>query len=123
MIVSFDVDTSQWTDELARLRNPVTVIAEFENVLANMFEDMQHVTHVVTGSLRGSGRPSSSFDTGDGYWTGQITAGGSSPGFPHDPVDYANIERGRGGDHDFFRDLPEMSEGIFLAMVDHLAGR
>ncbi len=60
-------------------------------------------THVITGSLQNSGRAESRVD--QGQWIGEISFGGLSDGFPHNPVRYAVYEQDRGGDHDFLRNL------------------
>lgn len=119
--VVFDSDISQWTGELARLKDITRPAADMEVALHNMFVDMQDRTHVVTGSLRGSGKTES--DIIDGIWVGRVGEGGSSPGFPHDPVDYAETERARGGAHDFLADLPQLADQILVIMQAHLAGR
>lgn len=114
-------DMRDWMSRLVRLGMTPTLTLALENTLHNMFLDTQHVVHVVTGSLKGSGQPSSDFEE-PGYWRGEITYGGSSPGFPHNPVTYAGIERGRGGEHDFFRDLPPMADQIEAIIHAHLQG-
>lgn len=92
-------------DAVETVHGPIgfKVVGAMETVLHAAFEDTQAITHVITASLKGSGKTESDFD-GDN-WTGSITYGGSSPGFKNDPVTYAIYEMARGGDHDFFRNL------------------
>lgn len=88
-------------------------VGRLEATLHRAFEDTQERVHVVTGSLRGSGKTSSEFD-GAG-WAGVIEYGGSSSGFVNDPVEYAQYEMARGGDHDFFAGLPLYEEQLLEA--------
>jgi hypothetical protein len=87
---------------------PHRVVKDLELMLASAFEVTQAATHVITGSLKASGKTESDFD-GD-EWTGAITYGGAlwstpAPGPAKDPVVYAIYEMARGGDHDFFGPL------------------
>lgn len=74
------------------------------------------MVHVITGSLRASGRTSS--DVTGGVWYGEITYGGPSSGYPNDPVDYADYERARGGEHDFLRNR-HMAQSRFQEAIVH----
>lgn len=79
-----------------------------EELLKAAFEETQARTHVITGSLKASGKTETDF--GDDIWTGYIIYGGAlwktaTPGPPHDPVDYAIYEMARGGEHDFYSGL------------------
>lgn len=57
--------------ELDRLaRGPFTVVSQFEAVLMSSFTATQERVHVMTGQLKASGHPSSSF-TGD-VWEGVL---------------------------------------------------
>lgn len=81
---------------------------ELEALLRSAFLVTQEKVHVITESLKASGKTETDFD-GD-TWTGTIIYGGSlwrvpSPGPPNDPVRYAIYEIARGGDHDFFAGL------------------
>lgn len=91
------------------------VIRGLERTLRNAFLDTQAKVHVITSSLKGSGRSSSEF-VAPTHWEGHITYGGPSPGFPNDPVVYAIYEMARGGEHDFFRDLP-MYDPLFVQAI------
>lgn len=90
--------------EVAQPPTHKTVFA-LETVLKTAFLDTQEKVHVITASLKMSGKTSSDF-TADDEWTGEITYGGVSAGV-NNPVDYALYEMERGGEHDFFRDLPK----------------
>lgn len=99
-------------------------IGALDKVLKLAFDDTQAKVHapgnpgsptyVPTGSLKNSGNVESDFD--GKVWAGTITYGGSSSGFPNDPVEYAIYEAARGGEHDFFRDLPEFEDAFVHAM-------
>jgi hypothetical protein len=118
--VRFTADMRQWDEELTRLGTPLTAIARLEEILHQGFEETQRIVHVITGSLRGSGKTQTEFTAS--IWTGEIIYGGDAPGFPFDPVEYAEHERGRGGDHDFYRNLDEMQSGMMLVVTHHLEG-
>lgn len=71
-------------------------------VLLDLLAESKARTHVITGSLKNSGRAETKQDSHE--WEGKIIFGGPSPGFPNDPVRYAGYERARGGEHDFLKD-------------------
>jgi hypothetical protein len=111
---SMEADFSEWHRELDRLRSPsVQTIAQLEIMLNNLFGLTQTDVHVITGSLRGSGKTETSYQ--GGVWEGKIGYGGGSPGYPKDPVEYANYEQARGPDHDFFKSMP-----IAMALLDDI---
>lgn len=115
------VNVDAWLGELERVAAPhFRTVTELEHVLSAMFNQTQQDVHVITGSLRGSGRPSSEFD-GE-VWSGTISYGGPSPGFPNDPVEYAQYEWGRGGDHDYLRNLPGYYDQIENVIHHHFNG-
>lgn len=94
------------------------VTSGLETVHRAVFVDTQARTHIITGSLKASGKSETDFD-GE-TWTGKITYGGvlwkpAAPGPPNDPVDYAIYEMDRGGSHDFFGGIPS-----FAAQIDHI---
>lgn len=104
-------------NELDRLQHPdFEAIAELEQVLSEVFTLTQAEVHVITGSLRGSGSTSSGFD--GQTWTGGVSYGGPSPGFPFDPVEYAFYEWRRGGTHDFFGHVHQIDDRFSEAIVD-----
>lgn len=98
-----------WIANLEEAAGPhYKTTVQLEALLRAAFLNTQARTHIITGSLKASGKTDSDFD-GD-VWTGTITYGGAlwktpAPGPPNDPVDYAIYEMARGGDHDFFGDL------------------
>lgn len=92
----------------------------FEVVLEDQFRATQAAVHVITRSLKGSGR--SEFKMDNNSWEGEITYGGPSPGFIHNPVDYAEYERERDGNHDFLAPVHGLSEGYIKAMNEFLRG-
>lgn len=100
---------SEWIARLDEAAGPhYKTTVELEALLKAAFVQTQAETHVITGSLKASGKTESDFD-GD-VWTGNITYGGAlwrtpTPGPANDPVDYAIYEMARGGAHDFFNGL------------------
>ena len=91
--------------DLKKMKEPpdYKVIGALESALAAAFAETQAATHVITASLKMSGKTSSDFDGKE--WTGEITYGGASAG-ANNPVRYAIYEMARGGEHDFFSGLP-----------------
>ena len=93
-----------------------------EALLDAAFMETQAATHVITESLKASGKVSSDFD-GD-KWEGVISYGGPlwrvpTPGPPNDPVDYAVYEMARGGTHDFFAPLIAFDGRFEEAIMTH----
>lgn len=92
------------------------------------FLESQAITHVISGSLKASGKTSTSWSQRDLRWEGTMEYGGAlvrvpvplptgtskqySPSAfePKDPVKYAVYERARGGPHDFFGPAPIWKE-------------
>jgi hypothetical protein len=89
MSIRIEVDMTDVDKEFDRLKHlPAGPMIEgLESILATTFAETQLTTPVDTGSLRGSGKISS--EVTEDKWDGAITYGGESPGFPHNPVDYA----------------------------------
>lgn len=113
-------DITEADNHLSKVLGAVpALVREYELLLHNAFETTQSDVHVITGSLRGSGKVSS--DVEENTWIGAITYGGDSPGFPHDPVTYADTERARGGDHDFFANVHLFGEQLNETTI-HLLG-
>ncbi len=96
-----EVDISDVEKELDRLIDgpDVSAVVEFEATLASQFQMTQQAVHIITGSLKNSGKISSHL-TKD-KWEGKITYGGLSAGYPHNPVKYAHYEQERSGTHDY----------------------
>lgn len=124
-MIRFSVDMDEWTDALRAISGPgVETVAELESIMDTAFEETQALVHIITGSLKGSGR--TSFHTHESQWDGEISYGGPSPGFPHDPVDYAEKEFGRGGSHDAMRNVDlireDLKNAMYATMNAHMRG-
>lgn len=109
-------------EEIDRLADGPTLldIEKFENVLLGQFAATQTAVHVITRSLKSSGKVHSSI--GKDKWEGEITYGGPSPGSVHNPVDYAEYERERDGNHDFLAPAAKMENYYVQAMQAFLGG-
>jgi hypothetical protein len=109
-------------DEIDRLSNGPTLVdlEKFESVLDLQFMATQAAVHVQTHSLKTSGRASSSL--GKNSWEGNISYGGLSEGSIHNPVDYAEFERERDGDHDFLAPAKALDAYYVQAMQAFLGG-
>jgi hypothetical protein len=118
----FEMDISDVEKELDRIIDgpDKSDNAEFEAVLATQYQITQRTVHIQTGSLKNSGKLSSS-STG-GNWEGRIEYGGSSVGFPHNPVKYAHYEQEREGAHDFMEPAYALDERYGDAMISFLKG-
>lgn len=111
--------------ELNRLENILypgsPMLVALNSILSQMLATAKAETHVVTGSLKNSGRKDSDYD--ENTWRGKIIFGGPSPGFPNDPVTYAKIEKNRGGpgsSHDFLRSAYLYQDRIKETIEDYL---
>lgn len=111
-------DIDQEIDRLADGPTPATM-ANFEVVLTRQYAATQATVHVITGSLKLSGRISSNINANS--WEGEISYGGPSTGV-HNPVDYAEYERERDGNHDFLAPAVRMSDDYIQAMNDFMGG-
>lgn len=90
--------------ELDRIKRiPMEAIFDLEGMAASGFAATQAATHIITGSLKASGKLSTNYDGKS--WDMQVTYGGAAPGAVFDPVRYAIYERARGGAHDFMAPL------------------
>lgn len=118
-MTAYAADLGEWTALLDKMsRVPLDAIAKLEEVANEMFERTQAEVHVVTGSLRGSGKVKT--DVHGTSWEMEIDYGGDSAGKAHDPVTYAETERARGGEHDFLASLPALEPKILEAMTSWL---
>lgn len=105
--------------ELDRLeRAPELAAVYLDAVLNKGFTATQGAVHIITGSLKSSGKKSSHFD-GD-TWTGEISYGGVSLGV-NNPVTYAIYEKARDGDHDFFTPLKALDSLYVRAILKALS--
>lgn len=95
MSVRISVDISDAMRELRRIDDgpDAAAILKLETVLAAQFQATQQHVHVITGSLKASGKFDGNVQRH--AWEGQISYGGLAPGAVHNPVDYAEIERER----------------------------
>ena len=110
--------------EMQRLAAPpLKTIGELEKVAGQGFAATQAATHIITGSLKISGKLKTDFD--GNTWDMQVTYGGEAHGAVFDPVRYAIYERARGGEHDFMAPLipyEDQIEGILNKHFDGKAG-
>lgn len=114
-MISISINMDEWKDALRAISGPgEETVAELEAIMDTAFAETQAIVHVITGSLKGSGR--THFETKESEWSGDISYGGDSPGFPHDPVTYAGAEMGKGGSHDFLRNVDLIHEDLKNAM-------
>lgn len=123
-ITAPDDAVDDWIADLKEWEGPPhKATVKFEALLQAAYVDTQARTHILTGSLKATGRAESDFD-GE-VWTGTIEYGGAlwrppmGPGPAKDPVDYAIYEMARGGEHDFFSGLPGF-EDKFGEIIDSL---
>ena len=113
--------TNDIEKEVNRLANGPAFkdMMRFERVLIRQFAATQTSVHVITGSLKSSGRVASAH--GKDKWVGTITYGGKSAGI-HNPVDYAEFERERDGRHDFLEPAVKMEHMYIHAMIEFFGG-
>lgn len=102
--VHYRINVKDVSNELDRLSAgpDLPTILKFESILETLFQETQHHVHVITESLKLSGRRWS--DHPRSRWRGRITYGGASTGI-NNPVKYALFEQERDADHDFMRSL------------------
>lgn len=98
---------------------PVQTIAKLEGELNSTFLATQAATHIITGSLKASGKTTSDWDENTFTWTGEIIYGGASTGLIS-PVDYAIYEQARGGAHDFMAPVTLHEPNFSKIMNDSL---
>jgi len=136
MTVKIEIDVSDPLRALQRIDGgPGTAtMLRLEAVLTRQFQETQAFVHVVTGSLKTSGKING--QVRDGVWTGVISYGGSAPGAEHDPVRYAQIEAARTGgreiehgkysgqvtSHNFLTPILEPEPGYPDAILAYLRG-
>lgn len=110
----FDREINRFADGV-----PIEYLLQFEIVLHEQFRGTQAAVHVITRSLKSSGKMSSSHSKSS--WEGEITYGGASEGI-HNPVDYAEYERERDGVHDFLAPAEAIESEYQNAMMTYLRG-
>lgn len=119
MTIRIDSDYRELERELDRLgKAPQKAKLYLDAVLASGFKSTQAAVHVITGSLKSSGKSSSEMH-GD-TWEGEISYGGVSLGI-NNPVTYAIYEKARDGDHDFFYPLHALDSLYVKAILKALA--
>lgn len=99
----------------------------FEMVLATLFVSTQAAVHVITGSLKATGRVNSRHV--GGTWRGSISYGGAfnpelpppAPG-PPQKVDYAIYEQARGFGHDFMAAVDHADQRFIQSMLNWFEG-
>lgn len=121
-------DTSEVDGELRRLGDGPDIddLLRFEFILDAQFKATQAAVHIITRSLKNSGKHDGEYR--NNTWRGKISYGGPSltaagKGSTHNPVRYAQAERARGGDHDFILPAREMSPEYREAVLSFLRGR
>lgn len=104
-MITLQSDYSDLDAELDRLERlpDFKLKRQLDNVLDHGFKKTQAEVHIITGSLKSSGKKTSDIQ-GD-EWVGEIRYGGPSKGI-NNPVDYAIYEKARDAEHDFFAGLP-----------------
>lgn len=90
-------------------------VAAMYAVLFEMYTTSQAAVHRITQSLANSGHMETIIH--GNTWEGRIVYGGPSAGSIHDPVRYAEYERRRGGEHDFFAAMPLFDESFENAIA------
>ena len=101
-------------ERLSHMPDPKT-IAELDTLLLNQFAVTQESVHIITGSLKSSGKMASVVNNADHSWTGTIEYGGVSAGI-NNPVDYAIYEKARGDAHDFLMNA-ELLDDLYAEAV------
>jgi len=100
--VSFEFHAAHWIAGAARFASDYegNLVPRLNAVTEeNLLPATQALVHVVTGSLRDSGK-AVPFDLFGDEFIGGLEYGGASGG-PNNPVTYADLELSRGGSHDF----------------------
>lgn len=116
------VNIDEWLDALDAHEGPgIETLLALQSVLASGFAETQALVHVVTGSLKASGRMRT--DVFDDEWRGEITYGGVAPGAVKGIVTYAKKEFNRGEDHDAMRNLDLLGGDIVDAMAATVRAR
>lgn len=114
--VRYWIDAEDADRELARLQDgfDATTNLRYEAVLGALFAATQAQVHIVTGSLKLSGKVRS--EARKHSWRGEIIYGGRSSG-PNNPVRYAPMERARGGEHDFLAPADDVDRDYTRAIL------
>lgn len=115
-MIHISADMDEWFDALDAIAGPGSeTVSELSAAMEAGFRESQSLVHVMTGSLKASGR--THFEEPPDEWIGEISYGGPSPGSVHDPVTYASEELRRGGHHDdFFQSFDTLEHYLEEAM-------
>lgn len=116
------ITENTWRDRLEHLAHPERTLPDhLKPVLRDAFEDTQAMVHIITGSLKASGRTDDSYDEAQHTWQGSITYGGPSMGSINDPVKYAWYEARRGGAHDFMLNVHNHIDAFGQGIADWMS--
>ncbi len=120
-----DLDLSDFYEALNVIEGPgPETLAALDVTLQAGYAQTQVAVHVITGSLKASGRTEVEYEPGSEVWQGDIVYGGPSPGSVNNPVEYAEYERARGGSHNYFANLPllydQFEEAVFASVEARL---
>lgn len=120
-MIHIEVLNDEIQREIDRLADGPTLndYLAFERVLVSQYAATQTAVHVITSSLKTSGKMNSRFSQSS--WQGEISYGGPSEGI-HNPVKYAEYERERDGAHDFLAPARSMDNDYIDAMNHFLGG-
>lgn len=120
--IYIEVDISDVEKELDRIIDGPNMAdtVEFEAILATQFQMTQQTVHIITGSLRNSGKVSSILEPSK--WEGKIVYGGLSAGAVHNPVEYAHYEQERDGAHDYMEPIYALDSRYGDAVESWLKG-
>lgn len=119
MGITIKSDYRQFYKEIDRLEKaPLKAKTYLDAVLNTGFKLTQGAVHVITTSLKTSGKMESEMH-GD-TWIGTIQYGGVSLGV-NNPVTYAIYEKARDGDHDFMSPLATLDSLYIKAMLKALS--
>jgi hypothetical protein len=121
-VIRIEILEDDCFSEVSRLeRGPTPVdFLKFEAVLDRQFNATQAAVHVITRSLKTSGKQKSNSDNNS--WEGEISYGGLAAGALHNPVDYAEYELERDGSHNFLAPAERLSPAYVTAINEFLRG-
>lgn len=99
----------------------IGTLTKLEEALHGAYADAQVRVHIITGSLKASGKTHTEYNKERALWTGEIQFGGDSKGAVNDPVLYAFYEWRRQGPHDFMGGFPAHEHNFEQAIDAELA--
>jgi hypothetical protein len=119
--VRYTVDTSSADRELERLAHgPAASVHHFESALLAAFAETQGHVHVITGALKSSGKPSSSFD--GSRWTGTLSYARHPGIFELARGDHPTANHPEGGHYFFDPGGPQFLDNVRQLMTEFLRG-